>query len=113
MSQHLRSFLPADGRYLRSLPADARPRHMRMPVRLPDGYLLRLDMSMVVSAVESMILSAPTQVITRVLQSAQPGVIQAPSLESYETFLTERPGRVSSHTSYGAKYVRPSKQAIG
>ena len=46
---------------------------MRMPVQLPDGHNFRLDMSHVVNAVEAMILSAPTRVMTRLLQEAVPG----------------------------------------
>lgn len=44
-----------------------------MPVRLPSGDHFRLGLSPVISAVEAMILSAPTSVITAVLQSALPG----------------------------------------
>lgn len=47
---------------------------MRMPVQLPDGQSFRLDMSPLVNAVEAMVLSTPTRVLSRLLQSAVPGI---------------------------------------
>lgn len=46
---------------------------MRMPVSLPSGTSVRLDLSRVVNAVESLILSTPADVLTNILASARPG----------------------------------------
>lgn len=51
----------------------SRARHMRMPVSLPSGTSVRLDLSRVVNAVESLILSTPADVLTNILASARPG----------------------------------------
>lgn len=42
---------------------------MRLPVRLPDGTSIRLDLSSVVNSLEAFILSTPPDVVTRVLAS--------------------------------------------